>query len=449
VGAVNTIYTLKLAKLYAPNATVLVGGYHATFFHERWVLLGADIVIRHEAEVSFKTICEKIQNKSHINKSDLLGCTYANEWFERINSSRSNSEKIPKSYIQPKEWKNVFKLPHIYDQRLYEVMENRPFAKTLDEFPLPLRTKLDYTKNYLPIKGDGYMTTLETGRGCPYNCEFCSTVRMWGCQQRYKSVPILIKEIKQCLKLGIKKIYMIDESWGVNVPRDMEFLAEIKKQKLEFQWGIQIRPDTIIRNPELLKLAGECGCRMALVGFESLDQNMLNFCSKGTHANQFATVKRILRDANILSFGYFLIGLPGETEASRKRTIRGTETIADLAFVQQYIKYFDGAFQNSEKKAHFPFFMKNKIPVFFVDTEHVNKTASNKEELKNTNATMKEVRNYLIRFFLNPQNLWTILTAHSTIDINKKEFLLSFYKIIFSNLLRFNPNHLLYWLRGE
>ena len=188
---------------------------------------------------------------------------------------------------------------------------------------------------------------------------------------------------------------------------------------------------------------------MALIGFESMDQELLNSCNKNTTISQNIKARRILLDANILTFGYFLIGIPGETSQMRKKTIRLIETLSDMPLLQQYVPYFKEAFENAERKPNYPFYMKHKKPNFIVDTQHIDQTAQNKDDLNNIQEITKDLRKFFVRMFLNPLYIFDVIGARSPIQKTKKEIILFMYKNLIKGVLRFNPHHFLYWIRGR
>lgn len=465
VSAVNTLYTLKLVKSYAPLSTTILGGYHATFFDQLWIKLGADIVIRNEAEITYSNLVDKIKkiqnnnnnhdNNYHITEEDLIGATYFKGWFDFINKRSSFNYYYTHFYLtNPKEWKSIFNIPVIHKERDIIAAPDRAFCKNLDDFPFPIRTKLKLKKNSLPIHGRGYASSIEMVRGCPFNCEFCSTRVMWKRNVRYKSVKRIIQEIKECKNLGIEKLLFVDESWGANRKHTIEFLKALEYEKLNIKWAIQIRADTIIGNPDIIKMAGSLGCRVAFVGYESLNQDLLNLWNKGTHANKYWNVRKILKDAGILVLGYFLIGLPGESKQDRKNTIYTMNYLSDVAFLQQYVPYFKEIVyekQGNNRKELTAVSLTNgkKSPTFMLDTQHIDQSIKDHDYNNRIIEITNEIRKNHFRFLLNPRHLLDILFAKNQIQKSKKELLLFMYKRLIENALRFNPKHFLYLFRGK
>lgn len=110
---------------------------------------------------------------------------------------------------------------------------------------------------------------LQAGRGCPFDCEFCSVTKFFGHTIRYRPIEDVIGEIK---KLGRKKILFIDDNIIGNQEYARDLFTQLKYLKI--RWGGQASIN-LARNESLLKLAAESGCAVLFIGIESLsDENL-------------------------------------------------------------------------------------------------------------------------------------------------------------------------------
>jgi len=443
VSALNVYYSVKFIKKNAPNATIVLGGYHATFFHSLWVKIGADIVIRNEADISYPKILNAINKWIFEDKeiaSDIfLGCTFSKEWLINL----QNKTKITKNNVNKeniKDWKSIFYERPIISNRTVDIMSDQPFIQNMDQIPIPQRDFSTLHLNYLPLEGDGYATTIESARGCSFNCKFCSTTKMWRGSQRFKSPEYVIKEIKQCLKYGITKFLFVDESWGVNFKRDLEFLQMLIKEHITISWIVQARIDTIYYHPELFQLAAKCGLKAALIGYENLDQKELDKCNKQTKISMFFKVRQILNEAGVLIFGFFLIDLPGENTKDIIKRVPIMYQLADVVFLQQYIPYF----QNS----NFGIQENQKFPLFLLDTQHLFKLFKSAEiRKKKKEITMLRAKVFL-KFLLHPIRIIELIFARKPIEKTKRLVLRFYYLNLIKNILNFNPKNFLNFIRG-
>lgn len=443
----NTFYTLKLVKSYAPKATIVMGGYHATFFHIKWIKAGADVIIRHEGEVTYSTLVNKIRavhSGGRITEADMPGTTYSPEWFSRMNHIGPSLDRIASEYqlFSPKKWRAIFDVPLFYTDREAIVAPDRPFLPTLDDFPIPDRTKLDFTKDFYPMGNKGYVTCIETARGCPYSCEFCSTRTMWKESQRYKSIPKIMEEIKACIKMGIRGFLFVDESWGVNKKHSIALIEALESEKLDISWAIQIRVDTIINNPELVKRAGEAGCRVAMVGYETMNQDINDMCGKKTRVRDYYQAKRILEEANIMSLSYFLTGLPDETRNDWRVTIEASRKLSELAIIQPFIPYWRGV----EEEESLP---STKGRPEAIRSKFTIKEFNSSEGISaRTRILNRDISTYLLRFTLSPRTIYRTLRARTTIEKNLRKLHRHFYMTLFHLIIEFRPQHFLNSMRN-
>lgn len=119
-------------------------------------------------------------------------------------------------------------------------------------------------KKYLPV------SLVETGRGCYHNCEFCSIAGYYNRRYIHREVEDIIAEIKQCKN---KIFFFVDDSIFSDKAFARQLFTELKK--LNIIWTTQITLD-IARDEETLYLMRDSGCRMVLIGFESIEKIILS-----------------------------------------------------------------------------------------------------------------------------------------------------------------------------
>lgn len=192
----------------------------------------------------------------------------------------------------------------------------------LDNLPMPAFDLYDLTMYKCPrmLNRLSPMVNYMTSRGCVYQCSFCSK-SVFGQRIRYKSPARVIEEIKYLLKLGIREIRVIDDMFTTNINRAKLICELILKHHLKFPWTLSagLRVDCI--DMEFLKIAKSAGLYQVALGFESGDQASLNTIDKGITLAQSLSAMRIVKKAGIESVGFFMLGLPEDTEESLKKTI--------------------------------------------------------------------------------------------------------------------------------
>lgn len=185
----------------------------------------------------------------------------------------------------------------------------------LNEIPVPRYDLLD---------PDFYnMIWIQTSRGCPINCEFCSATKFSGRKHRIKTVSQVINEIVTARNhLKMKQILFSDDNMLWRRERNYELLDEIKKLQISFVAQSDI---TIGKNPDFLDYLKECGCSTVFIGFESLDERNLSLMNNTNYKqktlDKYSEYIRNITEAGIGVYGAFIIGYDNDTN----------ETFRDLA----------------------------------------------------------------------------------------------------------------------
>ncbi len=199
----------------------------------------------------------------------------------------------------------------------------RPFIEDLDELPFPAWRHVDVA-DYRDAGKLFPFLTLITGRGCPNRCTFCQLPQvMNGRQYRTRSVENVIAEIEHDLRLfpDLREIMFEDDTLTLGSHRDrLAALCEAMVRKdFGISWSANARVD--VNDLEVLQLMKRSGCRMLCVGFEFGDQDMLDRVRKGTTVEMMHRFAENARTAGIRVHGCFMIGGPGETHESARKTI--------------------------------------------------------------------------------------------------------------------------------
>jgi len=168
----------------------------------------------------------------------------------------------------------------------------------LSRLPIPRR-------NLFPPKGYLFHNLLQTTRGCPYDCEFCSVTALHGRSYRMRPVSEVEKEI-QSLERSKAYIFFVDDNLVGNLSHAKELLTMLSHHRL--RWVSQ-GPIHIAENKEMVSLMAKAGCHGLFIGFESLREENLNLMGK--RINRIEAYERgvqRLHDAGIGVYGSFVFG---------------------------------------------------------------------------------------------------------------------------------------------
>lgn len=194
----------------------------------------------------------------------------------------------------------------------------RPFVPKLDDLPMPMHHLLPINKYRMPlIKGP--FTFIVTSRGCPASCTFCIKHVSYQHGTRLRSPELLVEEMWMLKKLGIHNIHMYADLFTVNRDQVVELCKLMIKEKINVKWTCNSRVDYV--DKEMLNLMARAGNWLISWGIESSNEQILKRTRKGIQPDRAEKTLLWSRNAGIKNWGYFIIGLPGETEETIIETV--------------------------------------------------------------------------------------------------------------------------------
>lgn len=196
----------------------------------------------------------------------------------------------------------------------------RTYIENLDELPFPARHLLPSLDHYTYLYYKYSPTaTIVTSRGCPYQCTFCDH-SVFGYRIRTRSIKNIVDEIEMLVeKYNIRGLNIPDDLFTVDQKRVRTFCQELLSRKLTIGWSCFARVDTV--NPEMLILMKKAGCWMISYGIESGNQEILYTIKKNVKIPTIKQTMQWTKDAGIQALGVFILGVPGENEATLKDTL--------------------------------------------------------------------------------------------------------------------------------
>lgn len=284
----SVLKTAEVVKKYNPKCGIVAGGPHPTFLPEQTLKSkDIDIVVRGEGERTFLELIKAIENNNDLQ--DVKGISLKQ------------------------------------DGKIYH---NSPqeFIEDLDQIPFPARDTLMSPQNYTSED----MGAIMTSRGCPFNCSYCC--HMWQKKVRNRSIDNVIQEIKQVKeKYGTHQFEFKDDTFTLNRKRIIELCEKLISEELRVNWSCTTRVDLL--DGELIKRMKEAGCNVVKLGIETGSEKILKETKKGVTFEQMKEAVKLLNKYNIFWSGYFMVGLPTETEEDIKKT---------YAFMKELNPYYAG-----------------------------------------------------------------------------------------------------------
>jgi len=166
---------------------------------------------------------------------------------------------------------------------------------------------------------------MESGRGCPYGCDFCTVTGFFGDSIRFRTDQSVVDELlmikaraeKEKGKVGV---FFIDDNFAINVKRAKSLMREIIRRDAVVPWIAQISIN-LLRDEELLDLIHASGGRWIFIGLESIDSDNLKDVNKGFNKpSEYAGILQRLADRGIYAITSFIFGMDGDTVGVSKRT---------------------------------------------------------------------------------------------------------------------------------
>ena len=272
--------TAQISKEVLPGIPVVMGGPHPSVKADETLKVcpSVDFAIRGEGELSFTRLIKAIVEKGDFSK--IKGLSY-----------RSGTEIVHNPPVE--------------------------FVKDLDSIPFPARDLLMNRDTYTPED----MGLIMTGRGCPFDCTFCSSSGVWSRSARARSTENVIEEVKKVqAEYGTVQFSFKDDTFTIDRKRVLNFCKAIRQKGVKIKWDCNVRVNLI--DEELLREMKAAGCNGIKMGIESGSERVLKeVMTKGTTVAQIKRAAALVRKASIHWTGYFMMGLPTETRDEMIETL--------------------------------------------------------------------------------------------------------------------------------
>lgn len=188
------------------------------------------------------------------------------------------------------------------------------------EAPVPAWDLLDVKQYTLPLEGRPYVI-IETSRGCPYTCDFCVAPIHQGHKFRERSAAAIVDEMAYVVRThGVRFFYLWGDTVTLNVKSFSAICEEIIARQLNVQWFGNARADNL-QDPAFVDRLKRSGCWMLALGIETESDDTRKDMMKRLESEKIRIALKNMRASGIKSFGFFILGYPGEDLKALDRTI--------------------------------------------------------------------------------------------------------------------------------
>jgi len=197
----------------------------------------------------------------------------------------------------------------------------RAFAKELDELPLPDIHLLSAARH----RDKEFWLPVQTRRGCPMNCSYCSTAVIEGCAIRKRSPEAVIKWLGECAAAGFRRFYFVDNTFNLPPSYARTLCSKLVEANLDIAWRCILYPVKI--DEELIRLMAKAGCVEVSLGFESGHELILHGMNKHFKPEDVRHTSEFLGKYGIRRMGFLLLGGPGETKESAQESLAFADSL--------------------------------------------------------------------------------------------------------------------------
>lgn len=279
----NVLKSIETIKNQLPDSKIILGGSDGRYHAENYLKNGADYIVLGEGEVSFFELITHLTKGVDI--SEINGIAF------------KSNDKITENPA-------------------------RDFIRNMDNIPFPNRKKIQF-KNYLETwkKNHGYSSiTINTQRGCPYTCKWCSHA-VYGDTYRRRSPKNIIQELKEITeKYSPDRFWFVDDVFTMSKNWLRDFNQELKNENLVISYECISRADKL--DEESIKLLKESGCSLVWIGAESGSQKVLDMMDRRVEVNQVREMMKLAKSSDIQTGTFIMLGYPGETEEDINESIK-------------------------------------------------------------------------------------------------------------------------------
>ena len=317
----NDMYGCFLAKTV--GATTIALGTHVTPLAVETMRPhpALDYCLRGEPDLTLREVVDTTTGRTEFSPEiEHLYRSTDPEWEPKVAELNIATGQFDMTHVKGLVWRSKGEIVRNPD---------RPFIPNLDDLPLPMHHLLPLDAYRTPVLKGSYQFIV-TSRGCSAGCIYCIKHVSYQHALRLRSPENIMAEIKMLHDLGVRYIHMYADLFTINRDQVMGICDLMIESNLGMGFTCNSRVDYV--DEELLQKMAKAGCDTISWGIESANEEILKNARKGTTADRARRSLAWSKKFGIRNFGYFIIGLPGETVDSIQETMAFSKELPlDLA----------------------------------------------------------------------------------------------------------------------
>lgn len=282
--------------------------------------------------------------------SEVLNCQYIDV------CARGEGEKTIIELLNAIEAKKKFDhIQGIIYREGDRIIENAPreFIKDLDSLCFPHESAPEVLKDYDQYPRTAFKNILAT-RGCPFNCFFCGTRKIWSRKVRFRSPENVIKEIKGLQKMGLSSVHFDDDTFGITTQYIFDLCTALITYCPGLKWSCDLHVKLV--DEQIISLMKTAGCYLIQVGIESGNNEILKAMRKNITIEEAISACEIIKKHGIELHTFFIVGFPQETEDTLNETVTAMKKIKSDVLIYSIFTPYPGteAFEFCKEKGLIP-----------------------------------------------------------------------------------------------
>ncbi len=216
-----------------------------------------------------------------------------------------------------------------------QAIKEKEHPADLDAMPLPDADQWSYLNPEIP----NLWVPVQSRRGCPNDCSYCSTSLIQGRMIRSRSPRLVVESIERMARTGFRRFYVVDNSFNIPESHALELCRRLRS--LDIEWRCILYPHRV--GEDLIHAMREAGCVEVALGFESGCPRVLRMMNKRYTPDEVRETAQLLAAHGIRRMGFLLLGGPGETRDSVEESLDFADALdLDLLKITVGVRIYPG-----------------------------------------------------------------------------------------------------------